>query len=130
LVFGDEVFEEIHLLLINDDHPEVEAVAPMVGDARVFIHNVPAGPPTFLRSMGWRPSLLRGWAAAVVGLGRRVGPSLVRCYGAHLNAYAALHVKQALGVPLAEPPHPTGGGRTTPGGQSPRPRARRRYQVG
>ncbi len=93
------VFEEVHILEINDDRPEAAAVQPMVGDATLVIHNLPAGLRTLVRSLGWRPRLLRRWAEGAVQLARSVRPSLVRCYGAHLNAYAAYRIRRVLGTP-------------------------------
>src|SRR2546430_2260721 len=93
------VFQEVHLLQINDDRPDGAAVQPMVGDARLFIHNLPAGLMTFVWSGGWRPWLLRAWAEGAVELARQVRPLLVRCYGAHLNAFAAYEIKRTLGTP-------------------------------
>lgn len=94
-----DVFDEVHLLQINDDRPDPAAVQPMVGDARLLIHNLPAGLRTLLQSLAWRPPLLRGWADRGVHLARELQPSLVRCYGAHLNAFAAYEIRKALGIP-------------------------------
>jgi len=93
------LFREIHILLANDDRPDLAAVQPMVGDAKLVIHNLPAGRDTFIRSFGWRPGLLGHWAGPAVRIAKEVRPELIRCHGNNLNAFAALEIKRALGVP-------------------------------
>jgi glycosyltransferase involved in cell wall biosynthesis len=93
------VFEEVHLLQTNDDVPSVSALQPMVGNASLHVHNLPAGLKSFVRSLGWRPRLLRRWAQPAVALAASIGPALVRCHGAHLNAYAAYQIQRELGIP-------------------------------
>jgi glycosyltransferase involved in cell wall biosynthesis len=93
------LFREVHILMTNDDRPDPAGVQPMVGDAKLTIYNLPAGTDTFVRSFGWRPALLRGWAGPAVRLAKNSPPQLVRCHGNNLNAFAALEIKRALGVP-------------------------------
>jgi glycosyltransferase involved in cell wall biosynthesis len=93
------VFGEVHVVMTNDDRPDVDALQALAGDARLFAHNLPTDPRLFRRSLGWRPRLLRGWAAGAVELARTIRPNLIRAYGVHLNAFAASEVKRALGVP-------------------------------
>ena len=93
------LFREVHIILTNDDRPDPAGVQRMVGDAKLAIHNLPATTGTFARSLGWRPSLLRGWAGPAVQLANELAPQLIRCHGNNLNAYAALQIKRALGIP-------------------------------
>ena len=93
------LFREVHILMTNDDRVDPAAVQPMVGDAKLVIHNLPAGTGTFIRSFGWRPVLLRRWAAAAVRITEQAKVELVRCHGNNLNAFAALEIKRALGIP-------------------------------
>ncbi len=93
------LFSEVHILMTNNSRPDPAAVQAMVGDARLEIHNLPADTGTFLRSFGWRPALLRRWAAPAVLLAKAVKANLVRCHGNNLNAFAALEIKRALGIP-------------------------------
>lgn len=94
---GDQ-FREVHLVMTNDDQPDPELVQKMVGEAKLFLYN--AQPPRrfFFRTLGWRPWLLRSWAEGVVELARAIRPQLIRCHGAHLNAFAAFRINRALGV--------------------------------
>lgn len=93
------LFAEVHLVLVNSDVPDVARVKAMVGNAELYIHNLPAGTRTFLTSLAWRPALLQGWARRAVELARKVRPQLVRCHGNHLNAFAAREIKRVLGIP-------------------------------
>ena len=93
------LFRHVDILMTNDDRLDPDAVRPMVGDAEVSIHTLPAGTGTFAASLGWRPFLLRFWAAPAVRLAARLRPVLIRCHGNNLNGFAALEIKRALGVP-------------------------------
>jgi glycosyltransferase involved in cell wall biosynthesis len=93
------LFREVHILMTNEDCPDPASVQPMVGEAKLALHNLPTGIGTFVRSLGWRPSLLGSWARPAVRLAETMGPDLVRCHGNNLNAFAALEIKIALGIP-------------------------------
>lgn len=92
-------FDEVHFLLVNDDRPDPAALRDAVGGVPVTVRNLPAGRGLFLRSFGWRPRLLRGWARPAVAWAGEVRPDLVRCHGPSLNAYLAREIKRAWGVP-------------------------------
>lgn len=93
------LFEEVHLVLVNDDRPDTAFLQRLVGTARVFVYNLPGGNGLFLRSLGWRPWLLVAWVERAVELARRIRPDLIRCHGARLNTFAASRIKRALGIP-------------------------------
>src|SRR5580658_2533776 len=82
-------FDEVHLVITNDDKPDPAAVQKMVGDARLFLHNLPDSRKVFVPTLGWRPWLLGPWVEKAVGLARAVRPALIRCHGALLNTFAA-----------------------------------------
>jgi glycosyltransferase involved in cell wall biosynthesis len=94
-----ELFEEVHILMTNDDRPDREAVQETVGKAALVLHNMPGGRSLFLKSLGWRPWLLRPWADRAVRLAKEIRPVFVRCHGNHLNAFAAREIKRRLGIP-------------------------------
>jgi glycosyltransferase involved in cell wall biosynthesis len=100
-----DVFDEVHLVLANDDDPPAEVVQELVGRATPHVHRLPTGLGLLVRSAGWRPRLLRQWAAGAVDIARLAGADLVRCHGPHLNALAGLEVKRQLGVPLVVSVH-------------------------
>ncbi len=93
------LFRHVHIVTTIEDAADPARVQPMVGDASLTLHAFPAGPKLFVQSAGWRPFLLRRWAAPIVELARAVGPAMVRCHGNHLNAFAAAEIKRRLGVP-------------------------------
>lgn len=94
------VFEEVHILMTNDDRPDLLALQRMVGRARLFVHNVPEDPA--LPHKPWDADdarLLREWAEPAVRIARAIRPQLMRCHGADLNTYLALRIRQELGIP-------------------------------
>ena len=90
------LFDEVHILMTNDDKPNLTDVQKTVGDAELYLHNLPA--PSFIKTFGWRPWLLKGWAKRAVDLARKIRPELIRCHGNHLNGYAAAMIKKKSGV--------------------------------
>jgi glycosyltransferase involved in cell wall biosynthesis len=92
-------FTHVHLLCLNDDMPDRDAVQRMAGNAEVTMHNIDPGRGFFTRTLGWQPRLLRRWARSAVALARRIRPAVVRCHGADLNAYVAHEINRALGIP-------------------------------
>ncbi len=99
------LFEEVHVIMTNDDRPDPGAMRRMVGKARLFLHNLPDTRKMFAPTLGWRPWLLGPWAARAVRLAQEVRPAMIRCHGALLNAYAAACIKQALGIPYVVSMH-------------------------
>lgn len=92
------LFDEVHIMMTNDDKPDPELVQPMVGDAKLFLYNHPE-PPYFLkRTLGWRPWLMGKWAQSVINLSKKIQPDLIRCYGLHLNTFLGVTIKESLGV--------------------------------
>lgn len=94
------VFDDVHILMCNDDRPDPAALQYLVGDARLTLHNLPDD----LTLVGRRPELLTGfrlrsWAARGVALARKICPALIRCHGADWNTYLASRIKAELGVP-------------------------------
>ena len=94
-----DLFEEVHVVVTNDDRPDPVLMQKMAGNARLLLHNLPDARKEFLPSLGWRPWLLGSWAEKAVDLARTVRPSLIRCHGALLNTFAAATIKEKLGIP-------------------------------
>ena len=95
-----DLFREVHIIMTNEDRPSAEAVQPMVGSARLYLHNLPTDASLFRRTLGWRPRLLRSWAARMVERAPAMfALKLMRCHGVHLNAYVASEIKRATGIP-------------------------------
>ena len=93
------VFDEVHIVMTNDDVPVKDAVQKTVGDAKLYLHNLPASSHMFVKSLGWRPWLLDALTKQAIELSIKVRPSLIRCHGAHLNGFAAARIKTALKIP-------------------------------
>ena len=94
------LFEEVNLLLTNDDRPDPAAMRRTVGDARMVFHNLPERPDLITSNWRrWWQKPLRDWAAPGVEIARAIDPHLVRCHGADWNAYLASQIKRKLGIP-------------------------------
>lgn len=94
------IFNEVHIIMCNDDRPDLVALQYLVGDAKLVLHQFPDD----LNLVGRRPEFLMGmrlrrWARAGVEIARRIGPALVRCHGADWNTYLASRIKAELGIP-------------------------------
>lgn len=94
-----ELFREVHIVMLNDDRPDPAAVQKMVGRASLHLHNIAPSRRFFMRTLGWRPWLLRVWASKVVDLARDVRPQMIRCHGSVYNAFAASEIKRRLHIP-------------------------------
>ena len=95
-----EVFDEVHILMTNDDSPSLADLQRTVGRATLFVHNHPDNltlvncRPAWLREMR-----LRKWAKGGVDIARAIRPSLIRCHGSDWNTYLASRIKAELGIP-------------------------------
>lgn len=98
-------FGRVDILLTNDDRPDPAVIDRLVGGVPAAVHNLPANPSLFVTTLGWRPRLLRWWAARAVDLAERLEPRLVRCHGVRPNALAASEIKRRLGIPYVVSVH-------------------------
>lgn len=93
-----DMFDEVHLLLLNDDDVSAEELAPMAGGARLRVHRL--GRVRLRDTLGWRPSLIEPWVKRAVGIVEEVRPLAVRAYGNYLAGYVGAEVRARTGVPL------------------------------
>lgn len=94
------VFDEVHILMTNDDRPSLEQLQRTVGQARLIVHNYSDDLNLVGKRPGWLAgSRLRHWAKAGIELVRRIGPDMIRCHGADWNTYLASRIKAELGIP-------------------------------
>ena len=93
-------FDEVHILATNDDRANPSDLQTTVGRAELFLYNMPLPRRAFIRSLGYRPWLLKQWARTGVLLARQIMPDLVRCYGNSFNGYLGVEIKHALGIPM------------------------------
>jgi glycosyltransferase involved in cell wall biosynthesis len=94
-----DLFDEIHIWMINADRPDPALLRKMAGKAELHIRNLPISKKVFLRSMAWRPWLLENWARPAVDAARQIRPDLVRCHDNQLNGIPPLYIKKRLGIP-------------------------------
>lgn len=94
------VFDEVHILMTNDDAPPPEAVQWTVGHAKLFLHNYPDD-LSLVQRHHWlkTPFRLRQWAKKGVEIARRIAPDMIRCHGADWNTYLASRINAELGIP-------------------------------
>lgn len=95
-----DLFDEVHIVMTNDDKVNPGDLQKTVGRAKLYLHNLPSGKRLFLQTLGYRPRLLNRWAEAGVQLARQIRPDLIRCHGNTLNGFVAVRIKQELGVPV------------------------------
>lgn len=95
-----EVFDDVHILMMNDDRPDSVALQQTVGRAKLTLHNYPEDSSLPMRRPGFlRGRWLRHWAKGGIEIARRIQPDLIRCHGADWNTYLASRIKAKLGVP-------------------------------
>lgn len=94
-----DFFDNVHILLINSDKPDLVHVQKMVGNAKLHLHNLPVGRKIFMKSLALRPFLLHYWARPAIELARLIRPSLIRCHGVELNAFVAYSIHKFLKLP-------------------------------
>lgn len=100
-----EVFDEVHILMTNDDHPNPAELQKQVGRAKLVLHNLPAGHRLFFTTLGWQKMLLAPWIAKGVALARAIRPDLIRTHGNFLEGYLASCIKKQLGTPFVTSLH-------------------------
>jgi glycosyltransferase involved in cell wall biosynthesis len=92
------LFDEVHIMATNDDRVDSSDIQMTVGRAKLFLYNIPLPRRTFIRSLGYRPFLLKHWARTGIRLARQIRPDLIRCYGNSFNGFLGAEMKHALGT--------------------------------
>lgn len=113
------LFDEVHILICDDDKPDPKELQRTVGTARLFLHNLPEDRSFFIQYTPWFQSwllkawakpflarakkyqlrLLNEWAQPAVEMARQIQPNLIRCHGNDYNAIVASQIKSKLGIP-------------------------------
>jgi len=93
-----DLFDEVHIIMTNNDKPKEELIQKSVGRAKLHLHNLPL--PSAISTFGWHPFMLKKWVASGVELAGEIQPSLVRAYGNFFNGFLAAQIKQQLKIPL------------------------------
>jgi glycosyltransferase involved in cell wall biosynthesis len=92
------LFDEVHIVMTNDDRPDPGPLAKTAGRARLFLHNLPL--PSFALTLGWQPRLMQDWVRAGVRLAEEIRPAIIRAHGNYWNGYLAAQIKKRLSLPL------------------------------
>lgn len=92
-------FDEVGILLTNDDHVDKEKLQKAVGTAKLEIFNMPTGQAFILKTLGWRPALLKKWAQKGVQIAQEYKPDIIRCYGCRLSGFLSAYIKEHTGIP-------------------------------
>lgn len=92
------LFDEVHILMLNDDAVNPEDIQIMAGSAKLYLYNLPAGNEFFIKSLGWQYFLTEKWIQKGLGIARDIDPHLIRVYDNFLQGYLAKRIKDALGV--------------------------------
>lgn len=93
-------FDEVHIMMSNDDQPDAVSVQTMVGSARLYLYNHPEPFKFFKKTLGWQTFLMKAWVQEAIAKVNMIQPSLIRCYGMHLHSYLACQIKKSLKIPL------------------------------
>ena len=113
------LFDEVHILICNDDRVDSRDVQKTAGTARLFLHNLPEHTWQFIQSYPlfnpwflnplfepileltkqFQFHLLNEWAKPAIELARQIQPALIRCHANDYNAYVAARIKKELGIP-------------------------------
>lgn len=100
------VFDEVHILMTNDDRPDLAALQRTVGKASLHVHNYPDDGSLATRYFGClTPRRLHRWARGGVEIVRQIAPDMIRCHGADWNTYLASRIKAELGIPYVTSLH-------------------------
>lgn len=92
-----DFFKEVHLVLCNEDKPDLSGAQKMVGNATLFIHNLPR--PNFFKTFGWQLPFLNSWLNDGLALALKIKPNLIRVHNNFLEAYLASIIKKRFSVP-------------------------------
>lgn len=94
------IFKEIHLLLLNNDQPNIKLAQGLFGNAKVYVYNLPEPSGFVKKSLGWQPILMQFWAKKAVKIAETIQPSIVRCQGINLDTYVGTVIKRELSIPF------------------------------
>jgi len=94
------IFEEIHLLLLNNDQPNIELAQALFGNAKVYVYNLPEPLGFVKKSLGWQPILMQLWANKAVKIAKTIQPSIIRCQGIYLDTYIGAVIKRKFSIPF------------------------------
>jgi glycosyltransferase involved in cell wall biosynthesis len=98
-------FDQVHILMTNDDRPDPKSVQKLVGSAKVYLHRLPQPSHFFVRTLGWSPPLMELWINEGIQLAGEIKPDLVRTHGHFVEGFLAYSMKIKLGIPYVSSIH-------------------------
>jgi glycosyltransferase involved in cell wall biosynthesis len=99
------LFNEVHIMMTNDDKPDPKLVQPMVGDAQLFLHNFSPPDHFFRNTLGWQLFLMKDWCSKFLKLVAEINPSMIRTHNNFIEGYLASEAKRCLGIPFVTSLH-------------------------
>lgn len=99
------LFEEVHIMMTNDDMPDPKLVQPMVGNAELFLYNINQPEYFFRKTLGWQFILIQAWMNEVLDQVRKIQPQLVRTHNNFLEGYIAAQIKEKFSIPYVTSLH-------------------------
>ncbi len=99
------LFDEVHIMMTNDDKPDLQLVQLMVGDAKLVLHNFSPPENFFRNTLGWQPFLMKGWIKEFLSIVTKVAPNLIRTHNNFMEGYLASEAKRSFGIPYVTSLH-------------------------
>ncbi len=94
-----DLFDEVHIMMTNDDMPDPILVQPMAGRAKLYLHNCVQPTHFFRNTLGWQLSLIDNWVSTVLDKVQEIRPHLIRIHNNFLEGYLAARIKQKFHIP-------------------------------
>jgi glycosyltransferase involved in cell wall biosynthesis len=95
-----QFFEEVHIIVTNNDKVPPGSLQETVGEARLSLYNHPLPSGRIFNLFGYDSWALGSWAEAGVSLAKQIKPDIIRCYRNSYNAYLGARIKERLKIPL------------------------------
>lgn len=93
----NNIFDEVHLILLNKDNPDLDYVQKMVGNATVFIYNIPVISPFV--SCGYNNIFFKRWIYKFYPLIKTIKPDIIRSYGNFINSIVGYNISKKFNIP-------------------------------
>lgn len=98
-----DLFDEVHFLLLSPEDIGLrhdQRLQEAVGRATARLHSHPQPSRLFIKSLGWRPSLLRLLLRRQIEAGTSIRADVIRAHGLHVHACVASQIASTASVPM------------------------------
>ncbi len=99
------VFDEVHIMMTNDDKPDITAVQTMVGDAKLYLHNLVPPERFFKKTLGWQFPLMKTWVQEITTKIAALKPAMVRTHNNFMEGYLAYSLNKEYQIPYVTSLH-------------------------